>query len=117
MIGERELDVSELGDVLELLHDSKRRWHTIRVRGTDWRDRPVLTEAFRRETPVAHGPIAGTGMMQSASVSVRVEATAVRVDGKVDPDETTESWAYWQDAGNSTFSLLSRSSRPALGHA
>jgi hypothetical protein len=88
--------VTELGEVLELLHGSAERWRTIRVSGTEWRDEPLLREAFRRDMPVVRRPPSGSGFSRSISVSAGGGFVA-RVDGAEDPHESVEPWRYWQD--------------------
>lgn len=40
-----------LAEVLELLHDSRRRWRTLRATGTEWRDDELAGAAFLRSIP------------------------------------------------------------------
>ena len=40
----------ELAQVLELLHESGRRWRTLRAEGQEWVDEARAAEAFRRST-------------------------------------------------------------------
>jgi hypothetical protein len=58
--------VSELGDLLELLHTSDQRWRTVRMAGREWRHEARLLEAFHREAARRRGTVAmmwghGTG--------------------------------------------------------
>jgi hypothetical protein len=41
--------VSSLGDVLELLHNADDRWRGVRAAVRDWRDQPLVNEAFEAE--------------------------------------------------------------------
>lgn len=40
-----------LGHLLELLHTSQTKWRTLSAEGSEWRDPPLLTEAFIRTMP------------------------------------------------------------------
>lgn len=89
--------MTELGEALELLHDSDRLWRTIRVRGTEWRDQALLGRAFDRELPVVSDGFSGHGVSRSVRASMRVGFAASGAGGD-DGEESTETWAYWQEA-------------------
>ena len=79
------LNVSDLGDVLELMHSSSQRWSTLRLAGHEWRNR----EAFSRAWEHHFDEVRKTGTATLHSVALR------RVDGVEPPDESREDWRVW----------------------
>jgi outer membrane lipoprotein-sorting protein len=73
--------MSELGDVLELIHTSEQRWRSLRVRGREWRHAALNLEAFMRKVE-RHRP--GSFAVLAAS-SREVE----------EPEETENTWSLW----------------------
>jgi hypothetical protein len=71
--------VSELGDLLELLHTSDRRWQTVRMAGREWRHEARLLEAFHREVAGRRGAVAMYG----------------HGAGAPKPIEREDRWALW----------------------
>jgi outer membrane lipoprotein-sorting protein len=73
--------VSELGDLLELMHTSEERWRSLRAEGTEWRHTALHLEAFMRRV----------GRRRSRSVAVVGDSSR-----EVDESEQTESgWRLW----------------------
>jgi hypothetical protein len=72
--------VSELGDLLELLHTSDQRWRTVRMAGREWRHEARLLEAFHREAARHRGAVA---MMWGHGT------------GAPKPIEREDRWALW----------------------
>lgn len=70
--------MSELGDLLELLLTSDRRWRTFRATGREWRHTQRLLTAFERE----------------ARKRTAVMTYGGRAEGR-DPAEQDERWALW----------------------
>jgi len=70
--------MSELGDLLELLHTSDRRWRTFRGAGHEWRHVERLMEAFERQ----------------AARETAVTRNGGRAEGP-EPVEQEERWALW----------------------
>ena len=77
--------MSELGQLLELLHESGFRWRTLRAAGREWRHHARLGDAFRRSVPT------DTGFRHSVTVSSR------RTDGRSIGEEAEEPWRLWMD--------------------
>jgi hypothetical protein len=77
--------VSELGRILELLHESGSRWRTLRAAGREWRHHARLSDAFRHSVPT------GAGLSHSVTVSFR------RTDGHSIGEEAEEPWRLWID--------------------
>jgi hypothetical protein len=71
--------VSELGDLLELLHTSDQRWRTVRMAGREWRHEARLLEAFHREAARHRGAVAMYG----------------HGTGAPKPIEREDRWALW----------------------
>ena len=78
--------MSDLGDALEAMHTSVRRWTTLRLSGHEWRHEPTLLRAFqhhfeelRRQQP---------GSVQSM---VAFKSTG----GGEPPEETRQDWRMW----------------------
>lgn len=71
--------MSELGDLLELLHTSDRRWRTVRLVGREWRQEARLLEAFHREVARRRGAVAMFG----------------HGTGAPKPIEREDRWALW----------------------
>lgn len=72
--------MSELGDVLELLHSSPSLWHTMQAAGTEWTDPSLFHEAFRR------------GFDRH---SVMFTSISRDDSGVYDDDDATERWRLW----------------------
>ncbi len=71
--------MSELADLLELLHTSDRQWRTVRLAGREWRHEARLLEAFRRGIPRRRGAVAVFGHGSATP----------------EPTERDERWALW----------------------
>ena len=69
--------MTELADLLELLHTSDERWRTIRMKGREWRDEALLLDAFHRAFDRGGGSVVAFGST--------TEESAVR----------SEPWAMW----------------------
>lgn len=93
----------EIGDILQCLHDSRDRWRTIRMRGVEWNDHALSSEAFARELPSGPPAAAGQGIRRVAAFSGTVGATAsskaVIDDGSPTDGGSREGWAYWEAPG------------------
>lgn len=72
-------DVSELGEVLELIHTSEERWRSLRAWGREWRHSALHLEAFMREA----------ARRRSGSVAVFGESS-------LEPEEPVESEELWR---------------------
>ncbi|HZQ86961.1 MAG TPA: hypothetical protein VFA83_19095 [Acidimicrobiales bacterium] len=72
--------MSELGDVLALLHRPEPRYRTLHAEGTEWRHSALLHEAFTRSIP------------PGAEV-----ATVWRADGREEPETRLEQWRLWEE--------------------
>lgn len=72
--------MSELADLLELLHTSDRRWRKVRIEGRQWRHEARLLEAFRRGLARHRGAVAMYG-------GHGAEAP--------EPIEREDRWALW----------------------
>jgi outer membrane lipoprotein-sorting protein len=91
--------MSEQDELIALLGNSRSRWQTVRARGTEWRRQSVLHVAFTRGVQAAAEAraqrVASSG---GASAHQIVHATVNRADGTEPPDESIETWGYWEDA-------------------
>lgn len=100
--------MSEIGDLLELLHTSDRRWRTIRMIGRERRREGLLLEAFHRAFDQSRGTVETPLLGSVPESDVRVERWALSVarDRKVRAefsvgDETLvavmdgERWWHW----------------------
>lgn len=101
----------DLGDVLQLLHESRDRWRTVRMRGFERSNLALSAEAFLRDLQRPWAPPAGGrgfsvssmfGASQEADPSVDPGAVAevVAVFSGGDPDaESANRWSYWEEPG------------------
>ena len=79
--------MSDLGDVLELLHTSAERWDSLRLQGHEWRHIATLNRAFEHEMgQTGGGPI--------SSIQFRTN--------DVEADESNEEWRLWVAKPNKT---------------
>lgn len=69
--------LSELGDLLELMHTSRDRWNAAAAKGFEWRVPALLTEAFMRAIPKGAVTFSGSGNT-----------------GEL-PEEQEETWSLW----------------------
>lgn len=74
--------MSELGDVLELMHTSEERWRSLRAEGREWRHQALHLEAFMRMVE-----------RRSGSVSV-LGGSSEEVE---EPEETESTWGLWME--------------------
>jgi outer membrane lipoprotein-sorting protein len=100
----------ELGDV-QLLHEARERWRTIRMRGFERSNLALSAEAFLRDLqrpPMA--PAGGSGVSVFSMFGANGEAEpdeegismaeVVAVFSGGDPDrESANQWGYWEDPG------------------
>lgn len=75
--------MSELGQVLELMHTSEQRWRLLRAVGREWRHGPLHLEAFMRMVE----------RRRSGSVSV-FGSSSKEVE---EPEETETTWRLWME--------------------
>lgn len=93
------LSVSELGQVLELLHSSPSLWHSLHATGIEWTDPPLFHEAFQRDFDVHGLPFGPSGLKtrswSSGLVTGGVSFTATSPDDASADDDDTEIWRLW----------------------
>jgi outer membrane lipoprotein-sorting protein len=75
--------VSELGEVLQLMHRSEQRWRSLRADGREWRHAALHLEAFMRMVE----------RRRSGSVSV-FGSSSKEVE---EPEETETTWRLWME--------------------
>ena len=78
--------MSELGDVLELMHSSFGRWGSLRVEGFEWRHLRTFARAWDQHV---------SELRKSRSVSVMSAVRLERLDGRQQPEESREGWRIW----------------------
>lgn len=92
--------MSELGEVLELLHSSPSLWRTMQATGIEWTDPSLYDEAFRRGLDLQRPPWGPSGLKtrsKSISTSSRITFTSTSQgdSGVDDDDDATEGWRLW----------------------
>jgi hypothetical protein len=79
--------MSDLGDVLELLHTSSQRWHSLRLAGHEWRHHVRLHLAFERH-------FASAGGQALRVVAFRSQTGEQGADYR-EPEDGREEWRMW----------------------
>jgi outer membrane lipoprotein-sorting protein len=87
--------MEELGDALELLHNSEPRWRTLRAAGRQWRHQARANEAFERH-------LAALRAGNPASSVVHLVAYVPDGTQPTLPDETEDHWRLWMEKGGRT---------------
>lgn len=75
--------MSELGDVLELMHTSEHRWRSLRAEGREWRHQALHLEAFMRMVE----------RRRPGSVSVFGGSS----EEAEEPEEAESTWRLWME--------------------
>ena len=92
--------MSELGEVLELLHSSPSLWRTLKATGIERTDPSLYHEAFRRGFDLQRPPFGLSGLKTrstSGSATLGVTFTSASGDDSSldDGDDATEGWRLW----------------------
>jgi hypothetical protein len=80
--------MTDLADVLELMHTSSERWDSLRLVGHEWRHHETLHRAFERH-------IAELGGQTSRVIAFRRLEAAEEGAGYKEPEEGREEWRVW----------------------
>jgi hypothetical protein len=87
------MTMGDLGQVLELLHDSDERWNTLRAAGSAWSHNPRRNEiGERRFAAIRAGDPSGVAWTGYVAVG----------DQPPEPDETEEGWRLWMQGRSRT---------------
>ena len=97
--------MSDLGRVLELLHDSPSLWRTLRAEGIEWTNPPLAREAFTRGIDELPGRLLGpnglktpSGFLSTTSGSLGfISSTGDDASAFTDGFNTTETWKLWME--------------------
>ena len=96
--------MSDLGRVLELLHDSPSLWRTLRAEGIEWTNPPLAREAFTRDIDELPGRPFGRSGLKTPSGSVStsgsfgfISSTRDNASAFTDSFNTTETWKLWME--------------------
>lgn len=91
--GVGSMTMGDLGQVLELLHDSDARWRTLRSTGRAWSHNPRRNEiGERRFAAIRAGDPSGISWTGYVAVG----------DQPPEPDETDEGWRLWMHGRSRT---------------
>ena len=93
--------MSDLGDLLELLHSSPSLWRTLRASGTEWTEPQLYDEAYHRGLDVKRPPFTHSGAKtRSTSVSARSTVSFAKDSSDNEPTAddsggSAETWRLW----------------------
>jgi hypothetical protein len=85
-VSNRASEVSDLGEVLELMHTSSQRWTSLWMGGHEWRNLKAFARAWEHHL---------NELRKSQSVSVGSAVRFERIDGQEPAEETREPWRIW----------------------
>jgi hypothetical protein len=77
--------MSDLGQVLELMHTSSERWASLRLHGHEWRHLKTFSRAWEHDA---------SELRETGSVSVQ-SVRLEKLGGGKPPEESRENWRVW----------------------
>jgi hypothetical protein len=80
------LNVSDLGEVLELMHTSSQRWSSLAMDGFEWRNLKAFARAWEHHLSELH---------KSQSVQTLSAFRVDGIDGREPAEESREPWRIW----------------------